>query len=334
MWRLEQKIMSRGRSLPITETGTTYNDDYVGFEIDTFNDERSSFSFYSNPLGIQQDGSYNENGLSSGDNWDAIWESVGQLTDFGYSVEMKIPFSVIRFPSSDKEMIWGLFASRSYPRNVVYGIRNTPLDKGRNCEMCQSRKITGFEGIKPGQNIEIIPTFSALRLNGREPFPHGEMQEVDSTGDFGISGIWGVTPNSTLSAAINPDFSQIEADSLELDINRQFAIYYDEKRTFFLEGEEFFKGLHTRSIADPQWGAKYTHREGSNSVGFISARDRITSLIFPGVDGSRQTSLSQENTASSMRYSRDIWNRSSIGMVMTDRQGAIITITCLDWMET
>lgn len=296
-------------------------DDYVGFEIDTFNDEKSSFSFQVNPLGIQADSSYNETGSGGGENWDAIWESEGQLTEWGYAVEMKIPFAVIRFPDSGEKMIWGLFASRNYPRDVVYGFRNTKLDRGRNCEMCQSQKIVGFEGVKPGQNIEIAPTFSAISLGSRDPFPNGEMREVDSTSDFGVSGTWGVTPNSTLSAAINPDFSQIEADSLELDINRQFAIYYDEKRAFFLEGDEFFKGLHTRTIADPQWGAKYTLRQGKNSLGFISARDRITNLVFPGAEGSDQTSLDQENVASSIRYSRDIWNRSTVGAVFTDRRG-------------
>ena len=296
-------------------------DDYVGIEIDTFNNEKSSFSFYANPLGIQSDSTNNETEYSSGESWDAIWESAGQLTEFGYIVEMKIPFAIIRFPGSGEEMTWGLFATRSYPRNVVHVFRNARVDRGRNCDLCQAWKIMGFEGVKPGKNIEVTPTFSALKLEGREPFPEGTMNEIDSTGDFGVSGSWGVTPNSTFSGAINPDFSQIEADSLELDINRQFAIYYDEKRTFFLEGEEFFKGLHTRTIADPEWGAKYTHRQGGNSFGLITARDRITNLLLPGAEGSAQTSVNRENSATSMRYTRDIWNRSTVGFVMTDRRG-------------
>jgi hypothetical protein len=296
-------------------------DDYVGIELDTFNIEKSSFSFYSNPLGIQSDSTDNETEYSSGESWDAIWESAGQLTSYGYSVEMKIPFSVLRFPDSGEEMVWGIFATRNYPRNVVHTMRNARVDRGRNCQLCQAQKLVGFQGVKPGKNIELTPTFSALKLDGRQPFPQGDLNQIDSTGDFGISGRWGVTPNSTFSGAINPDFSQIEADSLELDINRQFAIYYDEKRTFFLEGEEFFKGLHTRTIADPKWGAKYTHRQAGNSIGFLSARDRVTSLLLPGAEGSDQTTLQQENSATSLRYTRDIWNRSTMGVVVTDRRG-------------
>ncbi len=102
----------------------------------------------------------------------------------------------------------------------------------------------------------------------------------------GFTARWGFTPNMMLSAAVNPDFSNIEADNAQMDINTQFALYYPEKRPFFLEGADLFRtrmrAVYTRTLADPSGGIKMTGKEGKNTVGFFSARDELTNILMPG----------------------------------------------------
>jgi len=209
-------------------------DDNVSITFDTFNDERRAFSFACNPLGIQTDNIVIRGRWHRDLSWDAIWDSAGVITDWGYAVEMAIPFNVLRFPRANGKQIWGLFATRSYPRNVRHELRNVPNDRSNNCSLCQAAKIEGFEGISPGRSIELTPTLTALRTDGRDELPDGPMQKLESRSDAGLSASWGITPNFTLNATINPDFSNVEADSYQLDINKRFTLRYPEKRPFFL----------------------------------------------------------------------------------------------------
>lgn len=302
-----------------------WGDDSVSVTFDTFNDELRSYEFGANPLGVQSD-SY-RGGNSGGDSggggssWDGIWETAGQTYDWGYSIEMAIPFNVLRFQHTKDDQIWGFFARRVYPRSVSRWMRNTPDIRGTNCELCEAQKIKGFADIAPGRNVEITPTLSAIRQDYKPGFPYGDMEELDTSSNVGLSGSWGITPNYTFSAAINPDFSQIEADQLRLTINERFALRFREKRPFFLEGNEFFSGIHTRMIADPVYGLKLTGREGANSFGFIQARDEVTNLILPGVQGSDSASYERENDATVLRYNRDTFNNSTVGLIMTNRAG-------------
>lgn len=291
-----------------------YGEDRVSVYFDTFNDELRSYRFASNALGVQSD-SY-----SGGSSWDAIWDSAGEVYDWGYCVEMAIPFNVLRFQQTDGEQIWGFFAEREYPRSKSHTFRNTPRERGNNCSLCQADKIKGFANLSPGRNIEINPTFSAIRMDERANFPNGDLEELDTTSNLGVSGKWGVTSNYTLSGAINPDFSQISADSLYLTINERFTVRRSEKRPFFLEGNEYFDDVHTRMIVDPTWGVKFTGREGDNSFGILTARDEVTRLIFPGSQGSESTTILRESNASVLSYNRDIGNNSTIGAMYTDRE--------------
>ena len=295
-----------------------WGEDSVAISLDTFNDSLRAYRFECNPLGVQAD-SYGEGGHGSS-SWDAIWDSAGVIYDWGYVVEMAIPFNVLRFQLSDEEQVWGMFAERSYPRSTSHFLRNTPDERGNNCELCQSQKIKGFNKISPGRNVEINPTISSIRMDHRPDFPAGDLEELDTTSNVGISGKWGITPNYTLSAAINPDFSQIEADSLYLTINERFTIRRSEKRPFFLEGSEYFDDIHTRTIVDPSWGLKLTGREGDNSYGVIAARDEVTSLIFPGSQGSDSTTLLRKSDAFIFSYGRDIGNNSTLRAMVTNRQ--------------
>lgn len=134
-----------------------------------------------------------------------------------------------------------------------------------------------------------------------------------------------MTPNITLSGTLNPDFSNIEADILQLDINNQFALYYPEKRPFFLESSDFFStpfdAIHTRTMADPIWGAKLSGKEGRHSVGFFSVRDDITNFLIPSSEGSDSESFDKRSQGTALRYKVDVHKSSNIGMLISDREG-------------
>jgi len=151
------------------------------------------------------------------------------------------------------------------------------------------------------------------------------MEKASQDADFGLNARWGFTPNMTLNFTANPDFSQVEADALELDVNQPFAIFYPEKRPFFTEGADFFatriNTVYTRMMRDPSWGVKITGKEGSNTVGAYVIRDELTNLLFPGSQSSDSTSLTKANTSSVFRYKRDIGNKYTLGLLATDREG-------------
>lgn len=299
------------------------NDDWVGLVIDTFNDERNCMEFLVTALGVQCDGI----GSPAGEDysWDSIWNSAGTLNETGYAVEIAIPWSTLRFKRSDGPQVWGLDAVRRYSRDQVHHIGLFPRDRNNNCYGCQFVKIKGFEGVSPGLNIEINPTLTGIRTDERGSLPDGEFQKARQDAEIGITAQWGITPNVTFNATANPDFSQVEADSLQLDINEPFALYYEEKRPFFNEGAYIFQTfanvVYTRTMRDPNWGFKVTGREGANTFGAYVVRDDVTNLLFPGSQSSDGTSLPMESTASVFRYKWDFGTNSSLGAIATDREG-------------
>lgn len=307
----------------LTDRDNIREDDYVGIVLDTFNDSRRTYNFYCNPLGIQAEEIVGT--IGGGNQWDAIWNSAGRINEKGYIVEMSIPFSSIRFQRQKSQQVWGIDAIRSYPRNLKHMIGLFPRDRDNNCYMCQANKIIGFGGIQPGKNIEFDPTVSSLVTQERENFPDGKFVKKTGKIDPGLTARWSFTPNLTLSAAINPDFSQVEADAAQLDINTQFALYYPEKRPFFLEGASIFssrfRAVYTRSIANPDWGVKITGKEGTHAIGFFLVQDSVTNLLFPGSQGSVSTSIDMESICSVLRYRKDVGVSSNLGFTITDREG-------------
>lgn len=307
----------------LSDRDNLFNDDWVAIILDTFNDEKRSLDFFCNPLGIQAEG------VEAGNTdmgWDVIWDSAGKIHDWGYGVEMAIPFSSLRFQKSDIEQIWGFDAVRSYPRNVRHHLGSFPRDRNSGCYLCQAHKIQGFAGVESGNNLELTPTLTSLYSQSRPDFSDDEMKTNTKESDFGLTGSWGITNNINIGATVNPDFSQIEADSAQLRVNRAYALYFDEKRPFFMEGADFFRTdrqnlVYTRAMADPVWGTKVSGKEGSHTFGGFIVEDDITNLIFPGATYSRSTSLSQKNTSSAFRYKKDYGERNTIGALFTGREG-------------
>lgn len=307
----------------VTDRDNIFNDDYVGIVLDTFNDSRLTHNFYCNPYGIQADRILTITlGTAS---WDAIWNSAGRVTKEGYCVEIAIPFTSLRFQGKKEDQVWGIDLVRSYPRSLAHMIGLFPRDRSNNCYMCQADKVIGFKGARPGKNLEFDPTLYGVYTQEREGFPDGKFVKKKEKGEPGLTARWSFTPNLTLNAAINPDFSHVEADVAQLDINTQFALYYPERRPFFLEGSSIFQNrfyaIYTRTVADPEWGIKLTGKEGKHAIGFFTARDAMTNLIIPSSQNSRLISLDMKNISTALRYRRDIGRSSNIGIVITDREG-------------
>ena len=309
----------------LSDRDNAFDDDFVGIVLDPFNDERRGFEFFVNPFGIQMDLFMDDVGGDESTTWDAIWSSAGRVTESGYEVEMAIPFSSLRFPRTEGDQIWGFDALRFYPRNQRHRIASQPMDRNVSCYLCQVSKMSGFSGVTPGLNIELAPTVTSTRTDAKADVFQDRLIEGDVATELGITGKWGITPNLTLNAAVNPDFSQVEADAAQLDINTTFALFFPEKRPFFLEGADFFRtpfeAVFTRNVADPEWGLKLTGKEGKNAVGVFVAQDDRTDFLIPGAELSTATSLNEASTDAVLRYRRDLGASSAVGLLATSREG-------------
>ncbi len=292
------------------------SDDYVRFLLDTFNDQRRAYVFSVNPLGVQHDGIWSEGGGGGGrmgmrspvdDNPDFLWESAGILAEWGYSVEVRIPLKSVRFPALAEQQ-WGLQVIRHIARNG-YEESWAPISSNVANPLTQAGKLAGLRGLDPGLFLEVNPVLTGKRV-GEFDDDLQAMLRGDPDVDFGMNVTYGLTSNLTLDGAYNPDFSQVEADAGQISVNERFALYFPEKRPFFLEGTEIFdlpkQLVYTRSIANPIAGAKLTGKVGAWTVGYLGALDEDDE------DG-------DDAVANIVRARRDLGASSTIGVVYTDR---------------
>ncbi|MBH0051761.1 carbohydrate binding family 9 domain-containing protein [Pseudoalteromonas sp. SWYJZ19] len=309
----------------LRDRDTLWEDDVVILVIDTFNDERSGYEFHVNPLGAQGDIRMTDtDGWSSDTSWNAIWDSAGQINDKGYVVEMRIPFKALRFPENKKELTWGFSVMRNYQRDVLYQLSNMGFDRNIKCSLCQFDKLVGFSDIESSKNIQLTPTLTALRNDNKSELP-GNWDNGDIDTEVGLDLRWGLTKDAVLNATINPDFSQVETDSLELDVNTTFSIYYAEKRPFFLDGASYFKSslfelLYTRTIAEPTLGAKLTGKTGDHSYALMLADDDNSNILLPTNQGSGFASLNEKTNTAAGRYQYDLGQQGTIGLSSTHRE--------------
>lgn len=304
-------------------TNTLIQDDHVLIMIDPFNDERRGFQFRVNPMGVQAEASFSETEGEEDFSWDAIWSSAGKVTEWGYAVEISIPFNQLRFPRTSKIQTWGFSAERSYPRAFRHRVASHRRDRNIQCLLCQLNKIIGIQGISPGLNLEFDPTVTSIRTDKRKNFPLGPMESGKIDPEAGLTARWGIAPNLILNSTVNPDFSQVEADVAQLDVNIRFAIRYPEKRPFFLEGADFFmtplEAVFSRTVADPTVGMKLTGKIGKNAIGIFAAHDRINNLLFPSNQVSMSTFQEQGVMSSVLRYRRDVGQASTLGILYAGR---------------
>jgi hypothetical protein len=326
-WRCHDPEPARIRAnfMDRDSINTFVQDDHVVLMIDPFNDERRGWQFRINPLGVQADAIFSENEGIEDFSFDLIWSSAATIDDGGWSVEAAIPFSQLRFPRGDAPQTWGFDVGRSYPRVVRHRIVSWPRDRGRNCVLCQVDKVSGFRGMTPGRNLEIVPTATALRTDRRADLPTGPLASGDVDRDFGLTAKWGITSDLTLSATLNPDFSQVEADAAQLAVNQRFALFFPEKRPFFLEGIDFFStpidAVFSRTVVDPEWGVKLSGKMNGNALGVFATRDDVNSLLIPSNQFSIPVFLDEPVTSGVARYRRDIGGNSTVGLLYAGRDG-------------
>lgn len=300
-----------------------WSDDLVGIKLDTFNDSRLAYQFFVNPFGIQADSIENEMTGRESDSWDAIWQSAGQITSRGYQVELAIPLRILSFAQGTDKKIWGAEFVRFYPRSQRLRISNIPTDRDNACNLCQLSDISGFKQAEQGQSLVYVPTL--VLASGRER----DLSENQQWSDFenkevGLDMAWNITPEVSLQATLNPDFSQVESDVAQLSINNTFALFFAEKRPFFLENADYFGTnmnlVYTRNIGSPDYGAKITGRVDNHTLGVFVANDEYTTFVVPGNLGSTVAELEEKSVNVAARYRYDIAENWSIGTVATLRE--------------
>lgn len=255
------------------------DDDTARIWLDTFNDRRRAYVFWFNPLGIQQDGIYTE-GQGADYSVDIVMESKGLIEDWGWSVEVKIPFKSLRF-AAGKGKMWGFMAGRKIARLNNEVDLWLPVDRNVSGFLVEHGKITGLDEIKTERTLEVVPSVTLSETGRRveaSEVPQGRFINQPVKQDLGVNLKYTITPNITLDAAINPDFAEIEADAPVITANQRFPIFFQEKRPFFLEGKEIFETpvriFHSRTIVDPDVAIKLSGKIGRNSFGFLASSDK------------------------------------------------------------
>ena len=286
-------------------------EDTVRIFLDTFNDRRRAFVFGVNALGAQEDGVQTEGAFSAGRTFgmnavdlspDYQFDSRGQLTPEGYVVEVRIPFKSLRYPSGP-EMKWGLNILRKTQRT---GREDTWTDAKRVASFLgQTGTMTGLSELKRGVVTEVQPFVTGASNGVRQADGGFTRSGVDV--EPGVNLRLGFTSLS-LDATVNPDFSQVESDAAQVTVNERFALFFPEKRPFFLEGIELFATpgqlIYTRRIADPIGGIKLTGKKGRTGLAFLSALDEA------GPDNA---------LVNLARVRRDVGRDSLVGLTYTGR---------------
>ena len=300
-----------------------YDDDQVEVMLDTFHDRRRAYAFQTTPLGVQWDAIWTEAARDeiSGNfdtSFDTVWDSHGKTTSQGFVVLMSIPFKSLRFSAGNMQE-WGLILYRGISRKGENSFwpHISQRIQGR---LGQAATLTGLEGISPGRDIELIP-YGLLRgfraLDTRDP-TNPYFQHADVQGQPGMDAKFVIHDHFTVDATVNPDFSQVESEDPQITVNQRYAVYFPEKRPFFLENEDFFRTpmdlFFTRSIGDPSAGIRLTGKDGPYSIGLMSTDDRSPGLAVP--DFSPLSGMRSYFTIA--RASRDIFKQSSIGALYTD----------------
>ena len=241
--------------------------DLFGITINGFNDDQQYFGFYVSSAGVQSDAVFT-NATGEDFTWNAIWDSHTEIKDFGWVIEMRIPYAALRF-SSDKKQSWGLNFYREDKRHRQDFTWNRIDNKIRN-EAAQLGNLEGIENIKTPTRLFLIP-YSSYYLNSNKT-------ETNSQFKGGLDIKYGINDAFTLDAILVPDFGQTTFDRVELNLG-PFEQQFNENRPFFTEGTELFsKGdlLYSRRIggspsAYPELGADEEITKYPTNVNLLNA---------------------------------------------------------------
>jgi hypothetical protein len=303
----------------LCERDNIFSGDYVILCLDTFGDATLAYEISANPYGIPGDLLFSS-GNGEDITYDLNFETAGCVTDFGWVAEMAIPFSSLRFPDRN-EQVWRADFWRNRPRGSRYQYSWAAYDRDEGCWPCQWGTMTGISGVKPGSGLEMMPTVVAHQAGSLDDAANFNNDKV--AGDLSLGIAYDPTSELTAEVTINPDFSQVEADVAQIDVNSTFALSYPEARPFFQEGsdlfETYFDAVYTRSVNDPLAAGKMTWRKGGNSVALLSARDEHSIIILPFEESSEfvENGKSYSNI---VRAKKDFGKQTHLGVVATDRR--------------
>ncbi len=264
-------------------SGTT---DYGGLMIDSNNDGKSAIEFLANANGLQYD-AVNNDASGEDSSPDYYWDSAGRITATGWTLEIRIPFTSLRYARVPSPT-WGVMLYRNYPRERHYQFFTNRIPRNSSCFVCTESSLLGLDDPPQSSNIVLAPYTSAQRTdqlpaNGPgSPLVAGEVKS-----EAGADVKWSPLASLAVDATIHPDFSQVESDVAQIAANERFALFYPEKRSFFLEGIDLFatplQAVYTRSITSPSVGGRVTGRDGNTSFTALVAHDRGQGLvILPG----------------------------------------------------
>jgi hypothetical protein len=297
--------------------------DYGGIIVDTNNDGRTAQMFLANARGIQYD-ALNSDASGEDSSPDFFWDSAARISEEGWVLEMRIPFSSLRYTESDPEA-WGIMLYRNWPREFRYQMFTSQLPRDSTCFICNVKPLIGLTGLPSGDHWVVAPYVNANRLDEPGDGLGSPLVEGDGEGEVGLDAKWLPNPDTVLDLTLNPDFSQIEADVAQIGANERFALFFPEKRPFFLEGADLFdtpiRAVYTRTFTAPRWGARATGSIGeNNNYTLLVGEDRGGgSVILPGVNSSGFADQDYESTVMVGRYRRDI-GQSFISGLYTGRE--------------
>ncbi len=300
-------------------------DDNVQLFLGTYGDSRQALVFSVNPLGIQSDGVLTETGTTGGGGFgggtpksrestdlapDYLWKSKGAVRDWGYEVEITIPFKSLRYRAGPEQQ-WQLHVIRTV-QSRGFEESWAPALRASASFLAQSGRLVGLRDLRRGLTLDLIPTVTAS-ANGA-PAPDTRLWGYTATRpDLGGSVRWGVTSNLTIAGTANPDFSQVEADATQFALDPRSAVFFPERRPFFLESQEQFSApsrlIYTRRIVQPIAATKLTGKYQGFDIGVLSAVDSKDASF----DGTHSPIYNM------VRLQRDVGPQSRVGLVYTDK---------------
>jgi hypothetical protein len=296
--------------------------DYAGIILDTRNDGHSAVLLLATPRGVQYD-AFTDDASGEDSAPDYFWDAAGRITERGWTLEIRVPFSSLRYRNADPQT-WGILLYRNYPRDFRYQMFSTRLPRGGNCFICRANTLVGLQGLPSGGNIVAAPYVSASSQARPSGTLGSRLVADDAKFRGGLDVKWTPTADNAVDFTLKPDFSQIESDTAQIATNERFALFFPEKRTFFLEGIELLatetQAAYTRTITAPRWGGRLTGKAGGASYTALVVDDGGGgSTIIPGPDGSDIVPQAGGSYVLVARAKRDI-GRSYISALVTDRE--------------
>jgi hypothetical protein len=262
----------------ISRRDNAFSDDWVGVSLDSSRAGQLAYHLFVNPSGIQMDALQSGSG---GEDFapDFIWQSAGHVGADGWSAEIRMPLENIRFRSGANVRMGVLF----WRRLSRTGVSASWPAMADGKWVFESNGAIAFDELQSRRLFETIPSWTFSGNQTRSDASRWD--DTRAGGDFGMSVKYGLTSAITLDATYNPDFSQVESDQFEVEVNQRFPTFFSEKRPFFMEGLGLFNiagtggdstmrtAVHTRRIVDPSAGLKLTGAAGKHTFGVLSSAD-------------------------------------------------------------